>query len=409
MRLNKGKILILSIFSAFILAVLFSQCIKSSGKKDLRGNTYADETTCIKCHKEIYQTYHLTGHYHTSANITGNTLANNIKPESNAFEYDDSLKVNIEKDKAGIFQSAYFKNKPVRKERMDMAIGSGTRAQTYGYWNSNKLFEQPLSYYSFIHNWAGSPGFPNKLVYYDRPILTRCLECHASFVESHYVNTNQTLKVAEEFNKASMIYGIDCQRCHGPAAEHVKYQSDHPDDKQAKFIVRYADLPRERKVEMCAVCHSGNDLQVERSTFFYKPGDTLSRYLETDFGNTVEPDVHGSQAKLLAMSKCYLKSQTMTCTTCHSSHAQNNNNVVSYSQKCMTCHKTESHNFCKLAPQLGNAINTKCIDCHMPAQSSKLISYKKNRANTTSDYLLHTHRIAVYPAVTQQVIKLLTK
>ncbi|MVN22802.1 multiheme c-type cytochrome [Mucilaginibacter arboris] len=392
--------------------MFLSHCIfNNHGYGDIRGEAYADQKSCTKCHKDIYQSYLQTGHYHTSTPITDNKLQNDIRPDTNVFIYNDSLQIRIEKLKTGLYQTAYFKNKlKVRQERFDIAFGSAERAQSYGYWKGESLYELPLSYFSDIHNWAISPGFPANLVYYNRAIVTRCLECHASFAESHYIKGKSALTVSEAFNKNSIVYGIDCQRCHGPAAEHVNYHLDNPEDKHARFIKTYQSLTRQGKVEMCAVCHSGNDQKIERSTFLYKPGDTLSRFIEPDFGGEIhEPDVHGNQAKLLARSKCYASNVTMTCTTCHNSHTKESNNLNAYNAKCFTCHNIETHNFCKMAPQLGNTINTKCIDCHMPAISSKIISYKIAGATKASSYQLHTHQIAVYPQKTQEILQMIKK
>jgi len=201
------------------------------------------------------------------------------------------------------------------------------------------------------------------------------------------------------------MYGIDCQRCHGPAANHVQYQLDNPTVKTAKYITPYKSLSRALKVNMCAVCHGGSDLKAEKSTFFYKPGDNLASFYDPDFGLNNNPDVHGNQAKLLAMSKCYMNSPSLTCTTCHDVHSKEKNDEALMSQKCITCHKVETHP--KMAAQLGSALTTKCIQCHMPAIPSTVISFKQSAKKETSQYLLHTHRIAIYPEQTQQILSLI--
>jgi hypothetical protein len=203
------------------------------------------------------------------------------------------------------------------------------------------------------------------------------------------------------------MYGIDCQRCHGPAANHVEYHLDNPEDKKAKYITTYNSLNRQLKVDMCAVCHGGNDLKVEKSTFKYIPGDNLASFYDPPFGMSYEPDLHGNQAKMLSMSKCYINSANLTCTTCHDVHQSEKKDPLISSQKCMDCHKEQTHNFCKMAPVLGNAITGKCIDCHMPALPSKAISYKMSAAKQTSQYLLHAHRIAIYPEQTKQILSLI--
>jgi nitrate/TMAO reductase-like tetraheme cytochrome c subunit len=405
----KGKARTLIVFLTiciFILVIFCTQCTNLSGddsKPDIRGEAYANPHTCVSCHKDIYNSYQHTNHFHTSSTITGNNLQADIVTSNNTFAYNDSVKVKVEKKADSLYQTVYFKNQTGRSQKFDIAFGSGEKAQTYAYWQGNRLFELPLSYFKEVHNWTNSPGFPASVAYFDRSIISRCFECHGSFADKHFVQ-NGSVSVAQEYDKDAIIYGIDCQRCHGPAAEHVKFQTENPDVKQAKFIASYKTLNRLQKVQMCAVCHSGNDKTLIKPAFAFKPGDDLNSFYEPFAQASNTPDVHGNQAGLLSQSKCFLTNASMTCTTCHDPHTKETNNLTAYSQKCLTCHSEANHNFCKMAPQLGASITNKCIDCHMPAMPSRLITYKQTAANHNSDYNLHTHRIAIYPEKTKEIL-----
>lgn len=405
----KGSIrllIVLCLGILFTVAVFFLQCTQDAGQiPDIRGEAYTNETTCANCHKNINNTYVHTAHFNTSSPITGNKLPVEGMAAEHSFIFNDSLKVTVDKRADGVYQTTYQNNKPARTERFDVAFGANVKAQTFGYWKGNSLNQLPLSYFKIINNWANSPGFPANVAYYDRQIISRCFECHGSFVEKNFIQTGPT-SVGEELNKNTVIYGIDCQRCHGPAAQHVQFHLDNPATKTAKYIVAYSTLNRDLKVNMCAVCHNGNDIKTERSTFAYKPGDDLASFYDP-YGRTNAPDVHGNQTSLLTMSKCYINSANLTCTSCHDVHQQEKHDPLLSAQKCLACHKTETHNYCKMAPALGNAITSKCIDCHMPAMPSKLISFKMSAQTQRSSYLLHTHQIAVYPDQTQQIIALL--
>jgi hypothetical protein len=75
-------------------------------------------------------------------------------------------------------------------------------------------------------------------------------------------------------------------------------------------------LSREQKLDACAVCHSGNDLTTQKSTFLFQPGDTLSNFYFPEFGSSsTAPDVHGKQMQLLAGSACFQNSNTLDCTS----------------------------------------------------------------------------------------------
>jgi nitrate/TMAO reductase-like tetraheme cytochrome c subunit len=408
----KGIIRLFTILTSAILFFTVVISLSECGNKektlepDKRGEAYANPATCVSCHKEVYSSYTHTAHFHTSNAVDGNKLQAESIANDHTFIFNDSLKITIDKRKDGLYQTAYFKGNKIRSERFDIAFGANEKAQTYGYWKGNRLYELPLSYFKEINNWANSPGFPSNLVYYDRAIVSHCFECHGSYLEKTFVQTG-AMSVAEEYDKKSIIYGIDCQRCHGPAAEHVQYHLDNPTDKTAKYIKTYNALSRQLKVDMCAVCHGGNDLKTEKSTFKYKPGDNLASFYDPNFGANSNPDVHGNQAKLLEMSRCYLNSPKLTCTTCHNVHQQEKTDPALLSQKCMDCHKEQTHNFCKMASQIGSSITKKCIDCHMPTLPSNVISFKMSAKKETSQYLLHTHRIAIYPEQTSKILSLI--
>ena len=187
------------------------------------------------------------------------------------------------------------------------------------------------------------------------------------------------------------------------AAEHVKFQTDNPDIKEAKYIVTFKSLSRVQKINMCAMCHSGGNNHMLKPGFGFKPGDTLNNYMRVFSSN--EPvnykviDVHGNQTGLLESSKCFIAS-SMDCSTCHNStHVNERDNIQLYNARCLSCHSGDTHNVCKLTNQLSAAaLTSNCISCHMPALTSKVIIAGQ------SGTLIHTHHIAVYPEETEKVL-----
>ena len=63
----------------------------------------------------------------------------------------------------------------------------------------------------------------------------------------------------------------------------------------------------------------------------------------SDPNGTAEFDVHGNQYRLLAQSKCFIKSEKMDCITCHNPHENASQNLASYSKICMSCHQEIKH------------------------------------------------------------------
>jgi hypothetical protein len=387
------------IISALCLSIVFlSQCIsKTRSFNDLRGKAFAGAASCRQCHQAIYDSTVLSAHFNATAPASKETIHGNFNAGQNTFVYNDSTKLVMEDRDSGLFQVLYVNGREKEAHRFDITFGL-RNAQTWLYWQDDKTYELPVSYYTSVHDWATSPGFSATDPNFKRFIGKDCFECHSSNMTSE-LNAS-TAGITEVLVKSSLVYGIDCERCHGPAASHVNYHLANPKVKTAKYIVPGSSLSQQQKLDMCAVCHSGNDKVKLESRFRFRPGDTLTNFLmdRQDQAGTNGFDVHGNQYKLMSESKCFLASKKMTCSTCHDPHKDATDGVAFYSQKCMACHSAAGHNFCPMAASLGPAIKNNCIDCHMPRKSSEAISFKLAGNPQTSSYLLRTHRIAIYLA-----------
>jgi hypothetical protein len=237
------------------------------------------------------------------------------------------------------------------------------------------------------------------------------LECHASYIERP-ANEEPKLNAAEQLDKNSLVYSVDCERCHGPGAQHVDFQINNPGVKTAKFIASFSSLPRVRRIEICGVCHSGNRAQMLRPTFAFKPGDTLATFQLPGYTGAIENsnlDVHGNQVQLLENSKCFINSK-MDCATCHNTHQNQRGNTALFTQKCLNCNSAANHNYCKMANTLNTqVIISNCIQCHMPALTSTAIVSPTVDKTSFADILVHTHRIAIYPDEVKKILAMATK
>jgi len=403
--MNKRLLLVCGCLTACI--IILSQCIrKTENKKDaFRGPQFAGMATCAACHKQIVDSYLQTAHYHTSAPADTATVAGPFTPPGNVFAYGPVLQVIMEKQDSGLFQAAYNNGVLQQRHRFDIVVGSGRKAQTYLYWENGKYFQLPLSYFVPAHSWANSPGFPGAYPKFDRLIPSTCFGCHSAMVGIKNVKV-EGVHITEEFAKGQVIYGIDCERCHGPAAEHVLYHTAHPNEKAAMYITRIAGLQHRQKLDMCALCHSGLGTP-QKSMFDFKPGNALSDYFFPDFTaprRTAEMDVHGTQYQLFTASRCFIKSSNMSCTTCHSPHARETNNTALFSQRCMQCHNTGSHTFCKMTKLPAATLAQNCIDCHMPALPSGKITLLTSGQQSPTPDAIRTHLITIYKAETAKVL-----
>lgn len=390
----KGRNRLFLVFSLMtLMVILLVRCMDFRKAEPATEKTIAGAATCRQCHAEISDSYLQNVHQHTSRAVDGDNVIDGPLPHSSEYVFNEHLKLKVEKRNDGMYQVVYQDGKETLARRFDIAFG-GEKAYTYGTWQGEQLKQLPLSYLKQINSWTNSPGFPKDNVHFDRTINSRCMECHSSFA-AYKVVQDGPVSVKEELVKGSIVYGIDCERCHGPAGKHVEFHLDHPQEKAAKYIALYKTLNRQQKVDACAVCHSGNDMQFKKSTFAFKPGDDLRDYYTGVSGSVAkkEPDVHGNQSTLLAESQCFIQSKTMECSSCHSTHENLKGNLTAYSKKCISCHATIKHS----TATLKNAVvKTNCIDCHMPKQTSGVISFQQAGKADVASYMLRTHKIGIY-------------
>lgn len=398
--MSKTK-LILYVAVLIPMVIALSECLNTKKNADPRGENYAGSATCINCHKSTYDSYLHTAHFIASQPADSSTIQGSFAKGENELAFNLHTKVVLDKRKSGFYQIAYHDEKKGESGRFDIVFG-GVKGQTYAYWMANELFQLPVSYVSNAHKWINSPGYQNTEPDFERMITSQCLGCHMSYAKVEPGKLPLFVQNPEGFDRNKIIYNIDCERCHGPAAQHVKFQTENPDTKEAKYIVTYKSLTREQKISLCAVCHSGANNVMLKPTFTFKPGDTLSKFMKilpsNLSSNYKNIDVHGDQAGMLATSKCYI-STNMSCATCHNTHKNERDNKVLFAARCISCHNSNKGHLCKLSGQLNpTALAANCVDCHMPAFASKLIVAGKSGA------MVHTHHIAVYPGETQKIL-----
>ena len=276
-------------------------------------------------------------------------------------------------------------------ERIDIVTGSGKIGQTYLYWKDNRLYQLPISYWRDSGKWINSPGYLDGQAVFNRPVGPRCLECHATYFEADSYERNV-------YNRDRFMLGISCERCHGPGAEHARYQQKNPDAEDAPHITHPGYLERQRAIEVCAQCHSGPGIK-RGLPFTYRPGKKLDEY--------IEPEPHDAQNKIgvhsnnqvarLSESACFQQSEDMTCFSCHDPHEPERGKRALFSERCLECHDIKE---CGMQPELGHAISDNCIDCHMPGRLDN--TTRVQNASGIDRPTMPEHLIGIYEEATRR-------
>jgi hypothetical protein len=401
--MKKIKPLPRSCLIALLLATsvfLLTRCMHgndSDAERQAGFSAFAGSETCRSCHRNIHADFIHTSHYLTSMPATEKSIMGSFAPGSNVYQYDLVRKVVMEKRDSGYYEVFYKNDAEQTARRFDIVIGSGTRGQTYLSWLGNSLFQLPVSYFRHTNNWANSPGYLPHKIDFNRPIIARCLECHSTYANKTSAPGHQP----EAFDRNQIIYGITCEKCHGPAAKHVAFQTQHPEETKGKYILNPAAMSGRQNLELCALCHGGR-LHPSKPSFQFTAGDRLADYFfpDTSKPDPADIDVHGNQYGLLSSSKCFRISGTMTCVTCHDPHKNQRGQLALFSQRCMDCHNKEHGNFCKMEAEIGPGIVQNCIDCHMPKKPSRLIAVLLSGEKQPTAATIRSHYISIYPEQT---------
>ena len=364
-------------------------------KPPVQHNQNADEPSdgaCRSCHADKVNSFHQTAHYLTSRMPDEQSILGSFAPGNNILKTaNPNLFFRMEQRRSNgkneFFQTAVVGTPPHTSERTEqfgIVVGSGGKGQTYLYWNDDLLFQLPVSQWRDL-GWVNSPGYRDGFADFDRPIIPRCLECHATYIESQPPPSNR-------YSHAGFVPGIQCEKCHGPGGQHVRRVTTKSGASSGGDMLNPARFPRDRQMDLCAWCHAGHGDALLPS-FAYKPGEVLAKYIgQPQPGPDAPLDVHGNQVEMLRVSRCFRESE-MTCLTCHDVHSLQHD-LTQFSQRCKSCHKPDSATFSKP----GHPVSNNCIDCHMPRLQTNLIVFDWQGKSLRPQ--IRTHWIKVYaPAV----------
>jgi predicted CXXCH cytochrome family protein len=290
---------------------------------------YAGPQACAECHPMQYASQHNSRHANALRKATfENTKLRSMSERGGAsFRYEPAATgVRLFTQKADATYTAV----------LEWTFGAGSQATTsVGRIADGRYFEHRLSFYTKPQRLALSPGHSaapsfdaeSAIGIVQAPeSIDRCFHCHAANVKPG----------GPDF--AAMIPGVTCERCHGAGAKHIEAARA----KQPKLEIFNAGKLGKAGVAVCAECHRSPN--VEYRSEIPEVEDPLSvRFAPVGF-----------QA-----SRCFQKSATFSCVTCHNPH-EDPRPEANYTQICLGCHA---------APKHQRAVGGNCVACHMPKSS----------------------------------------
>ncbi|MBL8815709.1 MAG: hypothetical protein JNL58_06740 [Planctomyces sp.] len=339
---------------------------------------FVGSDACRQCHGAICDEFskHPMGR---SVSTDPNTFAET--PDKASFTTSAGLTYDVvrEGDKVEHFERLLNENGEsvyARSAEILFAIGSGSRGRSYCFLAADRIYMSPVTWYSRRQTWDLSPGYdPNNHPGFERKASDGCMACHAGRMDSRPDKRDQ-------FNSGVFLEAaIGCERCHGPGAQHVEFQTTK---QGADVIVNPLSLSPQKRDAVCFQCHLQGERRVVRygqDDYGFQPGMNVNEIWVTFVkdGRVSEGKAEAvSQVEQMLSSRCYTASEgKLGCISCHDPHTvpKEEDHASFYRAKCLTCHSVESTvittspTVCSLPVDNAERIATSdnCIECHMPS------------------------------------------
>jgi tetratricopeptide (TPR) repeat protein len=356
---------------------------------------YVGPEACSACHAERVAEQRGTSHFRACRVPREGDMPPGFDPGKGVFRtLDPALRFEMTHAGDHYFQTA-VRSTPegeVRTTReIGLVYGAAKADEVFFSWKDDRLSELVAVWLHPQNCWANTSYNTHGAGDFTREVTPRCVECHNTWIRHKPGTRNQ-------YEREGAVLGVTCERCHGPGREHVAFHRAHPDSADAHAIVRPALLSRERRLEVCTQCHS-NTPKGRGPAFSYRPGEPLEDYLRTTPATYPENDHVANQIAYLRGSKCFLKSDTMTCTTCHDPHRPNSPAAVGAA--CLKCHKPAD---CHEQGRLPVAVRPDCVGCHMPKRIWMNVHFHTSDERFVPPVQRHEHRIGVHPMAREEVL-----
>ena len=192
---------------------------------------------------------------------------------------------------------------------------------------------------------------------------TSCHGCHVSQLATNYD------AATDSYHTTWAEPGINCETCHGPAAEHIKAAQTAAGKPLADAkIIRIKPMSTEQKNDLCAPCHAkmtpiGTDFTPGGKYFEHYDLVTLE---DADFypdGRDLGENYTFTQWRL---NPC-TKAGKLDCLHCHTSSGRYRfDDPAHANDACLPCHQERVAKAAEHTHHQAGKPGARCIDCHMP-------------------------------------------
>ena len=335
--------------------------------------TYAGAAVCAKCHATTHQTWMQSRHSKmvqpaNRSSVQGDFTRGQVRLHGASYRL---------RERGGIFYitESTLSGTP-QEHRVDYTLGNRRIQHYLTTLPSGRIIVLAPSWDIQRKQWFHNTDIadPDET---DETLIQvwnkNCYSCHVSQQEKNFDAAKN------EYQSRWLDFGTNCERCHGPASEHVKhYSAPDPPKRRVTDIVVQTRLDAAHNTMVCAQCHSFRDIYVNGFAAGDNYYDHFLPILESTQPHDNDPAYwpdgrtrrFSNDAFGLWQSECYLQGKAV-CTNCHVTphlvEIEKNPQLRPDSNAlCATCHEALTRNVAAHSHHAGTSKGSSCVECHMP-------------------------------------------
>jgi predicted CXXCH cytochrome family protein len=335
--------------------------------------SFAGAAACAKCHANAAHTWSASRHSKmvqpaTTIGVVGDFGRGAVTLRGSVYRF---------RTQAGAFYitESYLTGKP-QEHRVQYTLGNRRIQHYLATLADGRIIVLPPTWDVLRKNWFHNLDIddPEEAPGTQVQIWNKsCYSCHVSQEQKNF----DPQKIS--YQTAWLDFGINCERCHGPGAEHAAfYGKPNHQGKPEHDVVVQTRLSAARNTAVCAQCHSFRDILVDG---FAAGDDYYDHFLpilefslapggDPAYWPDGRPRRFSTDAYGFWQSECYLKGNA-TCLDCHV--VPHNTDVDKNPQLkpdvntlCARCHQAEGASLLSHTHHAEKSAGSSCVECHMP-------------------------------------------
>jgi len=360
-----------------IVSILFIICLSFSAQAQADESQlapYVGSASCRECHEKFYQLWSTSMHGLAMQPYTAAFAKEKLTP------HQEDILIGNDKYHADIEEGVVVETgqKGTKKYTMEHVLGGKNVYYFLTLFEKGRLQTLPVAYDVNKKEWfdtaaSGIRHFPGGergavVNWKESPYTfnTACYSCHVSQLSTNY--NPKTDSYHTTWNEP----GINCETCHGPAAEHNKIAKSTPKGQPLTEygLIRTKIMTKQQRNDLCSSCHA----KASPLTTEYGSGERFFDHF--DLVTLEDADFYpdgrdlGENYTLTSwrMSPC-AKSGQIDCIHCHTSSGRYRFKKEKFNDACLPCHADKVSNPTEHTHHSAESEGSKCISCHMPMTS----------------------------------------